>query len=241
MRAPLVFLIVCCAFKVIGQQQEGKVWLQTGIKQQINKDWEWSVDLTNRFGNTALETFFSQVSIKYKLTKWFRPSLDYRSILDKDKFRNYTFSNRLNLNADLKHQVKRWGLGLRVRYQYSFHKLTQSSYDAEFDQAIRLKPQVSYNIKKSVFRPICTLEMFFNPSYHPNDRLFTKYRLFAGAQLDLKGPHDFSFGYIFDQELFIAQGDTKHILNLTYSLNLSGFKKSENLDKKSGGGDLFND
>lgn len=241
MRTTLIFFFVCCVLKVIGQQQEGKVWLQTGIKQQINKDWEWSVDLTNRFGNAALKTFFSQVSIKYKLTKWFRPSLDYRSILDKDKFRNFTFSNRLNINANFKHQIKRWEFGLRVRYQYSFQRRIQSSYDSEFDQAIRFKPQLSYNIKKSVFRPICTMEMFFNPSYNPDERLFTKYRLFAGAQLDLKGPHDFSFGYILDQELFNTLGDTKHILNLTYSLNLSGFQKSENLDKKSGGGDLFND
>jgi hypothetical protein len=130
---------------------------------------------------------------------------------------------------------------MRVRYQYSFSGSKQSSYDAEFDQAIRLKPQISYDIKKSKWSPIWTIEFFYNPSYGPAGRQFTKYRMFSGAQLDLKGPHNVALGYILDQELNTVRPDTKHILNVSYSLDLGALKKSDKKDKKSGDRDLFNE
>jgi hypothetical protein len=241
MKLSLVLITFAFSLTILGQQQDGKVWLQTGVKNQDKKNWEWSIDLTNRFGSDGLETFFSQASIKYKVTKWLRPSVDYRSILDKDKHGNYAFSNRLNINTDLKHTINRWGLAMRVRYQYSFSGSKQSSYDAEFDQAIRLKPQISYDIKKSKWSPIWTIEFFYNPSYGPAGRQFTKYRMFSGAQLDLKGPHNVALGYILDQELNTVRPDTKHILNVSYSLDLGALKKSDKKDKKSGDGDLFNE
>lgn len=238
-----LFFLFTMSFSIglFSQQQDGKVWLQTGVKGPLNKKWEWGADLTHRFGEDGLETFFSQVSIKYKLTKWLRPSIDYRAILDKDKYFNYTLSNRLNINADLKKTVNRWGFGLRLRYQYSFSGVGRSSYDAEFDQAIRLKPQVSYDIKKSRWRPIYTFELFYNPAYGPGGHQFTKYRMFAGAQLDLKGPHDLAFGYILDQELNTTQPDTKHIFSVSYSVDLGAVKKSDKKEKGSGNSDLFNE
>jgi hypothetical protein len=241
MKLSLVLITFAFSLTILGQQQDGKVWLQTGVKNQFKKNWEWSIDLTNRFGSDGLETFFSQASIKYKVTKWLRPSVDYRSILDKDKYGNYAFSNRLNINTDLKHTINRWGLAMRVRYQYSFSGSKQSSYDAEFDQAIRLKPQIRYDIKKSKWSPIWTIEFFYNPSYGPAGRQFTKYRMFSGAQLDLKGPHNVALGYILDQELNTVRPDTKHILNVSYSLDLGALNKSDKKDKKSGYGDLFNE
>lgn len=241
MKSALFLISFLWVIALFGQQQEGKIWLQTGVKNQFKKNWEWSIDVTNRVGSDGLETFFSQASIKYKLTKWLRPSVDYRSILDKDKYGNYLFSNRLNVNADMKHTLDRLGLGLRVRYQYSFSGTKQSSYDAEFDQAVRLKPQITYDIKKTKWSPIWSIEFFYNPSYGPAGRQLTKYRMFIGAQLDLKGPHNFALGYILDQELNTARPDTKHILNVSYSLDLGAIKKSDKKDKKSGGSDLFNE
>jgi len=241
MKKFLLLISICFTHLSFSQSSEGKIWIQTGVKSQIKKNWEWNIDITNRIGSDALETFFSQASIKYRVTKWLRPSLDYRMIFDKDKFGNYAFSNRLNFNTELKGTLKRFGFGFRMRYQYSFRASKQSKYDAEFDQALRFKPQVSYDIKKSKWSPLWTVEFFYNPSFGPGGQQFTKYRMFAGAQLDLKGPHDFAVGYILDQEINTSRPDTKHIVNVSYSLNLGELKKADKKEKSSGSGDLFNE
>ena len=73
MKSALFLISFLWVIALFGQQQEGKIWLQTGVKNQFKKNWEWSIDLTNRVGSDGLETFFSQASIKYKLTKWLIP------------------------------------------------------------------------------------------------------------------------------------------------------------------------
>ena len=243
MRWISLLLITLASTAIFSQRQSGKGWTQIGIKGAVSTKLDWSIDVTNRFGSDGLETFFTQASVKYKLKKWIRPSLDYRSILDKDKYKNYTLSHRLNVNTDFKKQLKRFSLGARLRYQYSFQSLQGSKkYNAEFDQAIRIKPQVAYDIKKSDFGPLCSIEYFYNPAYSALGQRFTKYRFFIGAQLELNGPHELAFGYILDREINIPSPDTKHILSFSYTYNLSAIKSKEGKEeKKSGGNDIFNE
>jgi hypothetical protein len=128
---------------------------------------------------------------------------------------------------EFKHELARFTGSLRVRYQYSFDRLkSNSKYDAEFDQAIRIKPQITYDFNKSIFTPFISLEYFYNPKYGPYGHLFTKYRGFIGLELDLDSPHNISFGYILDQELNAADPETKHIFSASYTYDLS-FKKSD--------------
>ncbi len=98
-------------------QGEGKIWTETGIKGSFSKKVDWAVELTNRFGTYGLETFFPQATIRYKLNKYFRPSIDYRLIFDKDEYTNFLSSQRLNFNIDAKYPIKRFEIGARCRYQ----------------------------------------------------------------------------------------------------------------------------
>lgn len=206
-------------------QSSGKVWTEVGVKGSITKKMEWAFELTNRFGENGLETFFPQVSLKYKVTKWFRPSIDYRAIFNREKNGNYTFSNRLNANAEFRHVLDRFTFSGRIRYQYSFDRLISTeNYNVEFDNAIRLKPQIKYDINNSIFSPVVSLEYFYDPSFGPSGRQFTKYRAFAGVELEIDSPHEISFGYILDQQINTSNPQRKHILSIAYAYNF-GYEK----------------
>lgn len=206
-------------------QGEGKVWTELGVKGSITKNLDWGLEITNRFGNRGLETFFPQATVKYKFNKYVRASVDYRAVFKKDKYLNYGFSNRLNLNVEFKHKIDRLTAVARLRYQYSFDRLTSSTkYDAEFDQAIRFKPQVSYDINKSIFSPVASIEFFYNPNSGKYGQQFTRYRAYIGVDLDINSPHEIGFGYLFDREINVASPEMKHILVLSYAYNL-GFSK----------------
>ncbi|MEY4603595.1 MAG: hypothetical protein RIT43_887 [Bacteroidota bacterium] len=240
MRYSFLCILLCCFGFGYAQNSEGKVWTETGVSLNLGKSCDATLDQTMRFGNTGLETFFPQFSFRYGMRSWFKPSIDYRVIFDKDRFGNFSVSNRLNVNTDIKGTYKRVSFGTRLRYQYSFQGVSVKKYDAEFDQALRVKLYLKYTIKKSPFIPLISAEWFYNPSYGPSGYRFTKERFFAGTQINLDGPHDLAVGYIYDRELNTADPDIRHIANLSYTYSIKG-KKKDNEDKKSSGGDLFNE
>lgn len=219
----ILFILTLLAFSpsAFSQYAIGMVWADLGVKGQFTKDLEWGVSFTSRVGAAPNQTFFPQVTLKYKVTKWFKPSIDYRGIYKLDQYGNYLFSNRLNFNAEFKYAKKRLDLRARLRYQYSFNTLNSNSgYDAEFDQAVRLKTQGQYDLNNSFISPIMSLEFFYNPAFGPSGRQFSKFRGFAGVALELEGPHDISVGYMIDQQLNLANPLTKHILSVSYTYNI---------------------
>lgn len=219
----IVFLTVLVPVSVFGQSS-GKIWTELGIKGSITKKLDWAAEMTTRFGGNGIETYFAQGTLKYKVTKWFRPSIDYRAIFNYKQV-NYTFTNRINLNAEFKHNISRFSGSARIRYQYSFQKLISTNdYDAEFDRAIRFKPQISYDIKKSFITPTLSIEYFYNPMYMPLGQRFTKYRASVGVDLEFDSPHQISVGYILDQQINLPSPERKHILSLSYAYNL-GYSK----------------
>ena len=170
---------------VFGQTSE-KLWIDLGVKHDFTKKLSVEAHVTNRFYYKGVQTFFPAVLVKYKIRKWLVPSLEYRGIFSENKYENYDFKNRLNANLELKKEYKRFTFSGRIRYQFSFDKLYETTdYNAEFDQSIRIKPSIKYKIKKSKFTPLVSIEYFYNPKYEENGRQFVKYRFSAGTDFDL--------------------------------------------------------
>lgn len=220
------FILFMLPFSLFSQTNEGKIWTEVGVNGAIVKDLDWAAELTTRFGVNGLETIFPSISIKYKVKKWFKPSIEYRYIVDRENFDTYSNSHRLNFNADFKHTIERLTLKSRIRYQYSFDRLVNSElYNPEFDQAIRLKLGGSYDLNNSFLSPVISGELFYNPIYGPYGQQLTKLRLFAGVDIEMDGPHEISVGYIFDNRINLSRPLTKHILSLGYSYKIGGSKK----------------
>ena len=219
----ILFVLTLLVFSpsAFSQYSIGMVWADLGVKGQITKDLEYGVSFTSRVSAAPNQTFFPQVTLKYKVTKWLKPSIDYRGIYALDKYGNFLFSNRLNFNTEFKYAKKRLDLRARIRYQYSFNTLSSSSgYDAEFDQAVRLKTQFQYDLNNSFISPLLSFEIFYNPTIGPSGRQFSKYRGFAGVALEIEGPHDISVGYMIDHQMNTSNPLTKHILSVSYTYNI---------------------
>lgn len=219
----LTLLIINC-FAFQAQQHLFQVWAETGIDGKINKRWDYSVDWTNRFGGSALQTTFGQASVRFKVTKWFKPSIDYRWIGNREDNTNYTYNHRINGNLNFSHEIKRLSMSLRLRYQYSFSSLVVGAYEPEFDKAIRTKPSFTYDIPKFPLQPTASVEFFYNPSRTVLGQRFTKIRYYVGLKLDIKGPHGFEFGYLLDQRINLPGEVFKHCLSLNYTYSIPKIK-----------------
>lgn len=203
-------------------QHEFMTWVNVGADGNFSdslKKLTWEVDACARIGAAGFETMYPQVGIEYKVAKWFRPSIEYRFLIDKNKYGNYKTTNRLNFNLDFKHSFKRLDYGVRLRYQYAFNRVSADAYDAEFDQAIRIKPSLDYNIKGSKITPGVSAEFFYDPSYGPVSPGFSKMRIAAGAKYDLKGPHTIGINYLLDKKFRDYSADLRHVISLSYKIS----------------------
>ena len=224
-----VAVLVYCIFLNYGfsQQNYFQVWAETGITGKLNDKFEYVVDWNNRFGNYNLQTSFGQASIKYKFKKWLKPSIDYRFISDRQDNTNYASNHRLNFNLQFSKTQKRLELGLRLRYQYSFVPLLTGTYEPEFDESYRIKPSITYDFNNFPLTPQVSAEFFYDPSNHALGNRFSKIRYSASLALDVKGPHKFEFGYIFDQRIQLASPLNRHILSLNYTYQIKKKKKKK--------------
>jgi hypothetical protein len=196
------------------------VWTKVGVSGDALKKTDWKVELNSRFDDQGIATFFPEVGIDYKLTKWLKPSLEYRFITDRNRYGNYKAAHRLNFNAKFKEDFDRLSLGMRLRYQYAFDNRSSFDYDADFDQAIRFKPEIAYDINDFILTPEFSSEFFYNPMLGEEGRRFDKVRLALGASFDLNNNHDISFKYQIDKRFRAFDRGVRHVLSLSYNYNL---------------------
>lgn len=231
MKVILGFLFCLLLTKPMAQLFEQQVWIETGVKYNLTKKLGASLDLTQRYGYDGLGTLFPQVSFRYKVSSWFRPSMDYRVILSKSLDGTYSTSQRINGNLQFSYTKKRVEAGLRIRYQYSFERIS-ATYDSEFDQAWRIKPSVQYNIKGLPITPELSAEFFYNPENSAKGNQFNRIRYYGGADIELKHNQNIGVGVYLDQ--WINGLPKKRVMySLGYSIGLATSKKTDKKPSKN--------
>ncbi len=229
-----ILLVGFCvlSFHGLSQLNEGQIWIETGVTGKVIKDLDWGVELTNRFGSNGLQTLFPQATLKYKVTKWLRPSIEYRFISSRQQEGYHLNSHRINFNAEFRHSFDRLTLKSRLRYQFGFRSLSNTSaYEPEFDRAFRLKLEGSYDINNFFLTPVISGELFYDPMYGPYGQQINKLRLYGGVDFDLNNSHGIAVGYLYDTKINLPDPRTRHVLNLSYSYQIGGKKSDTGKDK----------
>jgi hypothetical protein len=234
MKSFFLLLILSINFTLLySQSTVFQVWNELGVSGKLKNDFSYGVDLTSRIGGDGLNTIFPQLSLKYKVNKYVRVSVDYRLIGKKELNGNYLSSHRINGNLQLSYGFKRHSFGFRTRFQYSFRNLG-GPYESEFDQALRLKPSYAYDINNSILTPKVSCEFFYNPSQGFQGQQFTRIRYYAGLALELAGPHNLEVGYYYDQKINASNPVNRSILNLSYSYAIESKDKEKSTKPRLG-------
>jgi hypothetical protein len=207
-------------------------WNELGLSYKIDKKQSLGLDLTTRFDVAGLQTIFPQVSYKYKINKYLRPSLDYRLIGSKDDFGNFTIQHRLNANLQFAHEIERFEVGLRMRYQFSANR-SQSDFGSEFNNAFRFKPSIAYNLDNSKITPNAGMELFYNPMDGQVGYHLSRIRWNVGVAIDLKGASELEIAYLYDQRIHNPGALNRAIFNLSYGYALEANTKKDKPKQRS--------
>ena len=204
-----------------------RVWTETNLKYGITKKLDGGLGINTRWDHQGLNLFFTSLDLKYKVTSWFKPSIEYRYLYEHASLTNYVNGHRFNMNADFKHKWKPLEVGLRLRYQMSFTKANRVSYDSEFDQAVRLRPSLKYNLLEGPFSFVVSEEWFYNPNQGKNGRQITKLRSAIGVEFSPKGPHSFELFYLIDFKPNASNLKNVSIYSVGYTYELKSKKKKK--------------
>ena len=233
MKTGIIILFLVLTSNIFAQVTP-QTWLSGEVNRKLTSRLEASGSLDLRFYDvSAPGTIFPQFSLTYKLIDGVKVSVDYRLLFKENKFTNYTFDNRLNFNLELKAKFKKIDPGFRLRYQSTFGTLQSAgNYSAEFDQAIRLKPSLTFHLKKkSKFTPAISGEWFYSLANKELGKRFTKFRVAAGTNYNLKGPRSLEIKYIYGKNINLPRNESEHILSLTYSYDWQKLTPEEKAKK----------
>ena len=221
-------LILCfLLFPFLANSQNStvfQVWNEAGISYKIDKKQSLAFDLTTRHAAGGLRTFFPQVSYKYKLNKYIRPSIDYRYIGSRNNEGNFEFQHRINANLQFNQEFERLQLGLRLRYQYSTNRLAEN-FEPEFGQALRIKPSLAYNLPKTDLEPQVSMEFFTGPMDGQNGYHLNRIRWSVGLAYTFEGPHSLEVAYLFDQRIMSPGALNRAILSFSYGYIIGNKKE----------------
>ena len=224
----ITFLFFFISFS--GSAQSFELWSSAGVKYKLNKKIHFSGSFSSRFRDFKARTIFPELTVKYKVKKWMHLSVDYRFVSKRENNGNYIGANRINFNTKVKNKWERLSYAMRIRYQMSSEAGTVGTYNSDFDRALRFKPEVSYDIRKSIFTPTMSLECFYNPGAGVLGQRIDKMRYTLGTDLELDGPHSIGLFARIDQKIYDSNS-AKFIVGLNYELSLN---KILNSIKKQG-------
>jgi long-subunit fatty acid transport protein len=224
-------------FPFVGLSQNStvfQIWNEVSVGYKLDKKQSLGVELTTRHGAGGLQTFFPQISYKYKINKFIRPSVDYRYVGSSTQEGNFSYRHRINTNLQFNYEIERLELGLRMRYQFTTNRLADN-FEQEFGEAFRIKPSVSYDIKKSVLLPQASMEFFTGPMDGQQGYHLNRIRWSVGLGFDWDGPHSLELAYLYDQRIMSPGSLNRAILNFSYGYSITSKKAKKPVPKQRTG------
>lgn len=194
-------------------------WNSLGVAYKPSKKWLFELDEQLRLKENAsvINAYFTEFETKYSVTNHWSIAGGFRYIRENDnKGKNQGYKSLYRYQFDLKyqHDIKRFTLGYRLRYQ-SKSQLGVSASDLDAPtQNFRLKFDVDYNIKKSNFTPTVAVD-FFN-SYQNSNLYLSKFRITSGLDYKFKDAGKLGLFYLIDRQLHTDYPKTTHIVSLRY-------------------------
>lgn len=197
-----------------------EAWTSVGIAYKPNK--KWSFELLERLqlkdNASVVSGYFTEIESAYAITKHWKIGAGFRYIRNNDtrgKIQGYENFHRYHFDLKYQHDIKRFTLGYRLRYQTK-SELGVTGADLDIpNQNIRLKIEVDYNIKKSNYTPTLGVD-FFNAILESGGIVFSKYRIISGVDYQFKTAGKVGLFYLIDQQVHVDYPKTTHVLSLKY-------------------------
>lgn len=208
-----------------GQINDAQLWTSAAVKADITDDLAVGYETCTRFYKnvTALDNYYNELGLDYKIMKGLNASLDYR-YSRKNQEDYFETVHRISLSATYGVKIDNMGLRLkfRTRYQLPFNRLgvVNDNIYPDTKNTLRFKLSADYTpTNLDLLEPFVSFEIYkgIRPAniYNPID----SYRFTIGATFDLPKRHSIDLYYMLEKEYRSAQYNN-HIWGIQYNYEL---------------------
>ena len=206
-----VLILLVFSFFTYSQGSDFQSWTNLKISKKVYKRTNIIIKQAIRFreNSTLISKNFTDLKLSYKIKKTdLLLSLGYRFIDEVDLDGSSDLQNRYFLDFSSAYKYKRYKLSIRERIQY------QGNY-SDYKALFRQKFNVSYNVRKTPFRPFLQFEYFIN-----FDDEFEKLRYTLGFSHPLLKDLDVDLFYRVQQMFNVSNLQNLYIFGTSLSYKL---------------------
>ncbi|MGB0850291.1 MAG: DUF2490 domain-containing protein [Bacteroidia bacterium] len=223
-RITIILLSLSIGFTAIAQTgtsytiQDFETWSSITLSYKANKKLKLSLNEQLRLKDNSgtVDEYFTQLEGSYKLTKGLSFGLGLRFIKENDnqgKVQGYENHFRWNTDLEYKHDINRFEVKYRARYQSKKEQDTEDLSNTNF----RFKVGTTYNIKKWKLDPTISSEIFNGISSNEG---FNKIRFTVGTKYETKKIGNFGVFYRMQKDLIGAYPKTTNIGGFKYEYTI---------------------
>ena len=202
-------------------------WTSAKLKYKFSKKLDFGIEEQLRLKDDArtVDQYFTEITADYDITKHIGIGLGGRYIKQNDnvgKIQGYESHFRWNVDAAYKHEIKRFDLKYRIRYQNKDELQISEAQGDTAKRTVRLKVSADYNIKNWKLDPEVAAEVFNRLN---NSEGLYRMRFTVGTTYKFKKAGELGAFYRIEKEL---QGDypkTTNIIGVQYQYTLKRKKK----------------
>lgn len=218
-RTIITLVLVSLSTLAFAQSSDVLSWNKLKLGYEPSKNWDFGLEaqlrLKDNFG--LVDEYFGEFQIDRRIVKGLKFGVGLRYLFENDTRGNIQgYENHFRYQFDLKykHDVGRFDLGYRLRYQNK----NELGVDDVARQFLRLKGSAEYKIKNWKLDPELAFEVW--SKLNVGDEETDKYRITLGSEYDLKNAGEIGFYYRY-QSGFRAEGrETRHIIGLSYEYTI---------------------
>ncbi len=162
----IIISFFCVSSILINAQQvsDFETWGSIGVQKKIfNKSLTLSASQEFRFedNSSKMDQFFTEFGMKYKFLDHWTLGIGHRVIRENEGEDPNSKQNRWNTDIGFKHEIERFSIGYRLRYQSkSYSGVSKDEGDIPV-QKFRTRIKVNYNIKNWKWDPYMATELFW--------------------------------------------------------------------------------
>jgi len=210
-------------FSFLGRSQEGDFasWTSVKVEYEPNDDWTFALSANLRFKEnvSVVDEYFPQLKIDRRIVKGLKLAVGGRYIRENDtkgNIQGYENHFRYQLDAKYKHDVQRFSLKYRVRYQNKKELESSIKPGGASVKRLRFRATVEYNIGDWKLDPELAFELLgrFNEDA-PYE--IDKYYLTLGTQYKIKKAGSIGTFYRIIGTIGQEESLLRHIIGLSYT------------------------
>lgn len=217
-------LFAFLGFTQIRTYPDAGSWNTLAINYSLNKKWAilFTEECRIRENYSRLNLFYTNIGIEYKLNKYIKTSLVYRSTQKYKDDNRFSLRHRIMWDASAKYGLKKWAISYRHRLQVENRDINSSIDGYIPEWYSRNKFEISYQLTKKI-SPYLSAEFRYqlhDPRSVNSDGTWHRNRYQGGVDYEWSKKSKFGIYYLIQHEFNIEAPENLYITGLEYSLSL---------------------